>query len=197
MYSSELSQQLVRKFPDAVLVPVPEKFVRDPEPQVRVPAGQLLAVCKTLKESPDFAMDFPLQMTAVDMIKDGLFELVYYLYSSKKKQAVVIKAQIPRATAEIDSVTSVWSGMDWQEREVYDLMGIKFKNHPKLTRLFMWEGFGFPLRKDYIHITDKYDSGLEVGTPGLNEKGVPVKAVAAPHTPPTPPAPPAASAPKA
>jgi hypothetical protein len=79
----------------------------------------------------------------------------------------------------------------------------------------MWEGFGFPLRKDYVHVTDKYDSGLEVGTPGLNEKGIPVKAATAtpaataviakpapPSTAPTPaastPTPPAApNAPKA
>jgi NADH:ubiquinone oxidoreductase subunit C len=182
MYGSELCQQLSQKFPDAVSVPVPEKFVRDPEAQLRVPPAKLFEICKFLKESPDFAMDFPLQMTAVDFIKEGVFELVYYLYSSKKKHAVVIKSQIPRATPEIDSVTSLWNGMDWQEREVYDLMGITFKNHPNMSRLFMWEGFGFPLRKDYVHVTDKYDSGLEVGTPGLNEKCIPVKAAAA--TPP-------------
>ncbi len=201
MYSSELCQQLAQKFPDAVSVPVPEKFVRDPEAQLRIPPAKLFEVCKFLKESPEFAMDFPLQMTAVDFIKEGVFELVYYLYSSKKKQAIVIKSQIPRAEPEIDSITSIWNGMDWQEREVYDLMGIKFKNHPNMSRLFMWEGFGFPLRKDYVHITDKYDSGLEVGTLGLNEKGVPVKAAVAvavaaqPTPPPTPPA--APDAPKA
>jgi NADH:ubiquinone oxidoreductase subunit C len=195
MYSPELCQKLSQKFPDAIVVPVPEKFVRDPEAQLRVPPAKLFDVCKHLKESPDFDMDFPLQMTAVDMIKEGVFELVYYLYSSKKKQAIVIKSQIPREASEIDSVTSLWSGMDWQEREVYDLMGIKFKNHPNLSRLFMWEGFGFPLRKDYVHITDKYDSGLEIGTPGLNEKGVPVKAAPAPK--PAAPVPPKPDAPKA
>jgi NADH-quinone oxidoreductase subunit C len=179
MYSSELVQKLAQQFPDAVTVPVPEKFIRDPEAQLRVPPARLVEVCKFLKQSPEFAMDFPLQMTAVDFIKDGIFELVYHLYSSKKKLAIVIKSQIPRTSPEIDSVTPVWSGMDWQEREVYDLMGIKFTGHPNMSRLFMWEGFGFPLRKDYVHITDKYDSGLEVGTPGLNDKGLPVTVEAA------------------
>jgi NADH:ubiquinone oxidoreductase subunit C len=182
MYSSELSQKLTQQFPAAAPLPVPEKFVRDPEPQLSIPPEKLFELCRFLKESPDFAIDFPLQMTAVDFIKNGVFELVYHLYSSTKKHALVIKSQVPRANAEIDSITPIWNGMDFQEREVYDLMGIKFKNHPNLRRLFMWEGFGFPLRKDYVHITDKYDSGLEVGTPGLNEKGIPVKA-AIPATP--------------
>lgn len=175
MFNAEICQQLTKKFPEATIVPVPEKFVRDPEPNVRVPAAKLVEVCKYLKESPDMSFDVPLQMTAVDYIKENLFECVYYLYSSKKKHAIVIKSQISRADAQIDSVTPVWSGMDWQEREVFDLMGISFKGHPNLKRIMMWEGFpGFPLRKDYVHITDKYDSGLEIGTPGLNEKGVPV-----------------------
>ncbi len=173
MYSAETIQQLTAKFSDAQAIPVPEKFIRDPEPAVRVPAAKLLEVSKFLKSS--MAFDVPVQMTAVDYIKEGNFELVYYVYSSTKKQGLVFKVTIPRSAPEVDSVTPVWSGMDWQEREVFDLMGITFKGHPNLKRIMMWDGFpGFPLRKDYVHITDKYDSGLEIGTPGLNEKGVPV-----------------------
>src|SRR5882672_3812597 len=118
MYAPELCQKLSEKFPEVTAVPVPEKFVRDPEPQVRVPSAKLVEVCRHLKESPDMSFDVPVQMTAVDYIKDNLFELVYYLYSSKMKHGIVLKSQISRASAEIDSVTSVWSGMDWQEREV-------------------------------------------------------------------------------
>jgi NADH:ubiquinone oxidoreductase subunit C len=92
----------------------------------------------------------------------------------------VVKCQIPRKTAEVDSVTDIWAGMDWQEREVYDLFGITFKGHPYLKRIMMWEGYpGYPLRKDYVHVTDRYDSGLEVGTPGLDAKGVPTGALGA------------------
>lgn len=179
MFNIELCQKLSQKFPDVTSIPVPEKFVRDPEAQVRVPAAKLVEVCKYLKESSDMAFDVPNQMTAVDYIKENLFELVYYLYSSKKKHGIVLKVQIDRATAQLDSVTPIWSGMDWQEREVFDLMGIQFKGHPNLKRIMMWDGFpGFPLRKDYVHVTDKYDSGLEVGTPGLDEKGLPTVALA-------------------
>src|SRR5687768_17047267 len=117
MYPAELCQKLSQKFPDAASVPIPDKFVRDPEAQLRVPPAKIAEICAYLKDAPEFDMDFPLQMTAVDYIKDGVFELVYYLYSSKKKHAIVLKSQIPRAEAEVDSVTPVWSGMDWQERE--------------------------------------------------------------------------------
>jgi NADH/F420H2 dehydrogenase subunit C len=176
MYSTETCQRLQQKFSDVTLIPLPEKFVRDPEPQVKVPPAKLLEVCRFLKSDPSFAFDLPLQMTAVDYIKEGEFELVYSVYSSKHKQAIVLKLRIPRTQASVDSVTPVWSGMDWQEREVLDLMGIEFKGHPNPKRIMMWEGFpGYPLRKDYVHVTDKYDSGLEVGTPGLDERGVPIK----------------------
>ncbi len=174
MYSVETCQKVIKKFSDVSLAPLPEKFVRDPEPQLKVPAAKILDVCRYLKSEPTLGFDLPLQMTAVDFIKDGVFELVYYLYSSKNKTAIVLKSQIQRASPEIDSVTSVWAGMDWQEREVYDLMGITFRQHPNLKRIMMWDGFpGHPLRKDYVHVTDKYDSGLEIGTPGLDDKGLP------------------------
>ena len=179
MYSAETCQKVISKYPSVALVPMPEKFVRDPEPQIKVPAEKLLEVCRYLKSDASLAFDLPLQMTAVDFIKEGTFELVYYLYSSKNKNGIVLKSTIQRSSPEIDSVTSVWAGMDWQEREVFDLMGIVFRHHPNLKRIMMWDGFpGYPLRKDYIHVTDKYDSGLEIGTPGLDEKGLPVKSVA-------------------
>src|SRR6185436_19159604 len=114
MYNTEICQQVIQKFPDVTMIPVPEKYVRDPEPQVRVPSAKLVEVCKFLKSSPEFAFDFPIQMTAIDYIKDNLFALVYFLYSSKKKHGIILKSQISRASAEIDSVTPIWSGMDWQ-----------------------------------------------------------------------------------
>ena len=181
MYIAEVCQKIVSKFPDATIPPVPEKFIRDPEPQVRVPAQKLKDVARFVKDNADLAFDLPIQMTAVDLIKENLFELVYNLYSTKKKHAVVLKVQIPRDKPEIDSVTPIWSGMDWQEREVFDLFGINFKGHPNMKRILMWDGYpGFPLRKDYVHVTDRFDSGVEVGTPGLNEKGLPAS-MSQPH----------------
>jgi NADH-quinone oxidoreductase subunit C len=176
MYPVDFFPKLSEKFPGVVPIPPKEKFVRDPEPQLEVPAASLVEVCRALKEDPELAFDMPIQMTAVDYIKDEIFELVYYLYSTRKKRGVVLKTRIPRSAAVVDSVAGIWCGMDWQEREVFDLMGIRFNHHPNLKRIMMWDGFpGYPLRKDYVHVTDKYDSGVEVGTPGLDEKGLPVQ----------------------
>ncbi len=178
MYPPDPLQKVISKFPDVALVPTPEKFVREPSAQIKVPPAKLREVSKFLKENSDLAFDMPNNMTAVDYLKENIFELVYFLYSTKKKQGLVMKSQIARDVAEIDSVSDIWEGLDWQEREVFDLFGIKFKGHPNLKRIMMWEGFpGYPLRKDYVHTTDKYDSGLEVGTPGLDEKGLPIKKV--------------------
>ena len=72
-------------------------------------------------------------------------------------------------------MTPIWPGFDYQEREVFDLMGVEFLGHPNLKRIMMWDGFpGHPLRKDYEHVKDRYDSGMEVGTPGLDHKGLPI-----------------------
>lgn len=179
MYTAELAQKLSAKFPEATVVPPVDKFVRDPAVVMNVPADKFREICKYIKTNGDFSMDFPIQMTASDYIKEGQFELVYYFYSTRKKQGLILKSRISRSEPNFDSVTDLWNGFDFQEREVYDLMGITFKGHPYLKRIMMWEGFpGNPLRKDYVHVTDKYDSGLEVGTPGLDEKGLPIKAAA-------------------
>jgi len=175
MYSPELITKITQRFPETSSIPVPDKYVRDPEPQVRIPAAKLREVAKYLKTDPEMLFDLTIHMTAVDYIKDNIFELVYAFYSTKKRQAIVAKVQIPRGSPEVDTVSDIWTGVDWQEREVFDLFGITFKGHPYLKRIMMWDGFpGYPLRKDYVHVTDKYDSGLEIGTPGLDAKGVPI-----------------------
>ena len=176
MYSKELVQKIINQFPGSEDVPLPERFTRNPEPQVRIPKEKLKDVCEYLKTNPEMQFDLPIQMTAVDYIKENTFELVYYLYSVGKKHAIVLKVRIDRAQPEVDSVTPIWKGMDFQEREVFDLMGIVFNGHPNLKKIMMWDGFpGYPLRKDYVHTTDKYDSGLEIGTPGLDAKGIPIQ----------------------
>ena len=148
-YNPELSKKVISKFSDVTEAAPKERFVRDPESQIIVPAGKLHDVCQFLKEDPDMAFDMPNHMTAVDYIEENEFEMVYYLYSTKNKQGIIVKSRIPRESGEVDSVTDLWAGMDWQEREVFDLFGIKFKNHPNLKRIMMWDGFpGHPLRKD-------------------------------------------------
>ncbi|MCB4756132.1 MAG: NADH-quinone oxidoreductase subunit C [Elusimicrobia bacterium] len=175
MYSTEIIKKLQEEFPEVQEIPVPEKFVRDPLPHVNVPPQRIHEVGAFLKSDPAFAFDLPNYVTAVDKVKDGVFELVYDLYSTRHKQGIVLKSTISRDNGVIDSLSDIWSGFDWQEREVYDLFGITFRHHPNMKRILLWEGYpGHPLRKDYVHVTDRFDSGLEIGTPGFDEAGLPV-----------------------
>jgi NADH-quinone oxidoreductase subunit C len=90
-------------------------------------------------------------VTAVDWHPaDPRFEVVYHLHSIENNQRLRVKCRLGGANPEIDSVTGVWRGANWYEREVFDMFGINFRNHPDLQRILMpidWEGH--PLRKDY------------------------------------------------
>jgi NADH-quinone oxidoreductase subunit C len=90
-------------------------------------------------------------ITGVDRFPaEPRFEIVYHLQSIAGKQRIRIKARVPGDNPEIESVTSIYRAADWYERETFDFFGVKFLNHPELTRIMMpddWEGY--PLRKDY------------------------------------------------
>ncbi len=89
-------------------------------------------------------------VTAVDYIQEGYFEVVYHAYRLEGGGPLVFKARTPRDVATVPSLVSVWPGADFQEREAWDLMGIRFAGHPNLKRILLWEGFyGHPLRKDW------------------------------------------------
>lgn len=106
-------------------------------------------VCRLLKESPDLRFDYPANITAVDW--NDRFEMVYNLSSLSLRHKITLKVDLDRENPEIASVTDVWRGAEWQEREVFDLFGIKFSGHPDLRRILLpedWEGY--PLRKDYV-----------------------------------------------
>jgi NADH-quinone oxidoreductase subunit C len=76
--------------------------------------------------------------------------VVYHLYSLEKKARVRIKARLPEEDPSIDSVIGVWEGMNWYEREAWDMYGIVFRGHPNLSRILLYDEFqGHPLRKDY------------------------------------------------
>lgn len=88
--------------------------------------------------------------TAVDYLEAGQMEMVYHLYRISGGPALTLKAQTPRENPSIPSLVSVFPGADFQEREAWDLYGIKFPGHPNLRRILMWEGFqGHPMRKDW------------------------------------------------
>lgn len=113
---------------------------------LQVDPEDVLALAKTLRERYEF--NYLANLTSVDYGES--FEVVYHIYSIPENNKIVLKTRIPRNNPEIDSVFSVWPTADWQEREIYDLMGITFKNHPNLIRILMPDDYdAHPLRKDF------------------------------------------------
>lgn len=110
----------------------------------------LTAVCRCLKEHERFQLDYLANLTAVDYPPDRL-DVVYHLYSMAQKHGpVILKVTLPRNNPRVASVTPIWRGAEFQEREAYDLYGVIFEGHPDLRRILLWEGFeGHPMRKDY------------------------------------------------
>jgi NADH-quinone oxidoreductase subunit C len=124
------------------------KFDRG-ELTIEILTGKIASVCGFLKYDQKFIRLST--VTAVDRYPaEPRFEVVYHLHSIERNQRVRLKCRVWGEDAVIESVTSVWRGANWYEREVWDLFGIRFMNHPDLTRIMLpddWEGH--PLRKDY------------------------------------------------
>lgn len=107
----------------------------------------LLAAARWLKEALE--LDYLTNLTATDV--GDHFEVTYHFTSVGRNHSLLVKVQCPRQDAQVPSVVELWRGADFQEREVYDLMGVSFPGHPRMRRVFLWEGFeGHPLRKDYL-----------------------------------------------
>jgi NADH-quinone oxidoreductase subunit C len=110
----------------------------------------LLPVAAFLKEAGDLDFAVLTSVSAVDYIE--YFELVYHLLSMRRNQSAILKTRCyGRDELAVDSVIDIWRGAELQEREIYDLMGIRFEGHPNMKRVLLWEGFdGHPLRKDFL-----------------------------------------------
>ena len=107
---------------------------------------------KFLRDDPELDFKFLMDLTAVDYLnrKDNRFEVVYHFYSLKHNGRLRVKIPVSEDDCTVDSVSSLWKTANWYEREVWDLYGIKFKGHPDMRRILLYEEFkGHPLRKDY------------------------------------------------
>ena len=125
---------------------------------IKLPKEHIVKVCEFLKKDSDLEFLLCQDLTAIDWAKrKNMFTVVYHIYSFKNNFRLRLKADVDesdpaadKADCSIDSVTSVWKGANWQERETYDMYGIKFNNHPDLRRMYMPEDFEYyPLRKDF------------------------------------------------
>ena len=114
-----------------------------------VDKDKLIKVATSLRDELGF--DYLSSVTGVDYQPEGKMEVVYHAYKTTGGPGVVFKVQVPRAdVVEIPSLVSIYPGAEFQEREAWDLLGIRFTGHPDLRRILMWEGFaGHPLRKDW------------------------------------------------
>ncbi|MCW5906702.1 MAG: NADH-quinone oxidoreductase subunit C [Chitinophagales bacterium] len=114
-----------------------------------IDANDWLPLAWQLRANAELDFEFLFSITGVDWKTH--FTVVYHLRSIKHGHIVVVKAKCERANPEIQSVCKIWKTAELTEREVYDLLGIKFLNHPDLRRLFLTEDWeGYPLRKDYV-----------------------------------------------
>ena len=106
--------------------------------------AKLRKVMETVR--PDF--DYPEDLTCVD---DGEKLLMFYrLYSLQQRQLLQVNVQLPRLGARVPTVSDLWRGLEWHEREAFDMFGVVFDGHPDLRRILTWEGFqGHPLLKDF------------------------------------------------
>jgi NADH-quinone oxidoreductase subunit C/D len=140
-------EQLIAKFGTAAIQPADFVGV------LVVDQSKLVDVAKFMRD--ELRYDMLTNLTAVDYIKEGVIEVVYQVSRSSGGGPFTYKARVARAngndkTAELPSLVAVYAGAEFQEREVYDMYGVPFSNHPDLRRILMWEGFdGWPMRKDW------------------------------------------------
>jgi len=133
----------------AALIPDMKTGTNKQYPEVIVTAAQIHELAIALKNTPETKLDYLFCETAVDR-KDG-FHMIYYVTSSALLHSLMIRVVIAdKLNPVIPTVSDVWRAAEFYEREIFDLFGIKFEDHPNLKRIFLDEDWvGYPLRKDY------------------------------------------------
>ena len=142
----ELATKLHEKFKDVISAPT--EF-RGEANLVLKDASHLVEVMRYAKEALGF--DSLSDITSIDHLgSEPRFELVYHLYSFASHQPLRIKTFTGEEKSEVASLVSLWAGADWHEREIFDMMGLRFKGHPDLRRILMWDSYPHhPLRKEF------------------------------------------------
>lgn len=145
MTSDEMSDKLREAFPAAV---TDQSRFRD-ESTLRIQASALREICLHARDKLGF--NYLIDLSSVDHFGDEpRYEVVYELYSMKDRVHVRLKIVVSEDDCTVPTVSDIWPTADWHEREVYDMMGIHFVNHPDLRRILMWDGYPYhPLRKDF------------------------------------------------
>jgi NADH-quinone oxidoreductase subunit C len=144
--SLETAQKLKAKFGD--LISEPTEFRGEITVKV-ADAEQIVAVCEFCKKQLGY--DYLVDVSSLDNYGDDpRWTVVYHLRSLQNANEIRLKTDVSEEKSGLPSVIGVWRTVNWHEREIYDMMGIRFRGHPDLRRILMWEGYPyFPLRKDF------------------------------------------------
>ncbi len=145
MTNEEIKNRIISIIPDVEFTEEGSQFLN-----VTILPDKLYPLARKLKEENDLSFDYLFCLTAVDWPE--YFTVVYHLTSTAHNHTIVLKVKISdKENPAVDTVCDIWRTAEFHEREVYDLFGIKFNNHPDLRRLLLEEDWvGYPLRKDYV-----------------------------------------------
>ena len=146
MSALDFAQQIKAKFGE--LLSEPAEF-RGEITLLVTDAERMVEVCEFAKKTLGFNM--LLDITGIDNYgEDPRWTLVYELYHMEQKTHLRLKTNVSEEKSELPTISAVWRGADWHEREIYDMMGVRFSGHPDLRRILMWDGYPYyPLRKDF------------------------------------------------
>ena len=160
MTAQEIHDRIQEKFPGTIL----EFNDTVLQPFIKLTADKFDNVCQYLRDDADLDFDYLMSLSGIDYGED--LGIVYHLTSLTHRHKIVLKVAVSRDKAEIPTVSDLWRTADWHEREAYDLIGIKFTNHPDMVRILLpedWEGH--PLRKDYV--TPEVYNGITIAHPDM------------------------------
>ena len=146
-HGSPALRKLLAAFPDAVR----GTHAHLGDATVVVDPERVDDVLRSLRDDPELAFEMLTDLCCVDFLgEEPRFEVVYHLYSVAKNHRVRVKARVSEASPELPSAVALWASANWMEREVWDLYGVRFRGHPDLRRILLYDEFdGHPLRKDY------------------------------------------------
>jgi NADH-quinone oxidoreductase subunit C len=146
--------ELVGRFGDAVFE-MHDDPKRDKDPWFRVVPDRLADVARVLRDEPRYACDWLECVTGTDYPKEKAVRVTYHFYSYALRHRVVLKVDAPYDAPNVPSLVSLYPVADWQERECFDLLGVRFDGHPNLARILLPDDWvGHPLRKDFAEASD-------------------------------------------
>jgi NADH/F420H2 dehydrogenase subunit C len=145
MEREALLQAIAARFPEVLAGEATTQL-----PEVKAPHAKFRELMQWLHDDAGLQFDYPMSMTGVDWPEEKKITCVYHLYSVKHGHKLVVKVDADREKPVVPTVSDLWRGCEWFEREVYDLLGVVFEDHPDLRRIMLTDDWvGFPLRKDY------------------------------------------------